>query len=254
MSLIWAHAILVITDDRKAEGDRLAERLGRELIGLRGTTTPPYLSADEAIDLALAAEPGKPMVVADPSDNPGGGAPGDSTHVLRRLMERGVRDVAFGPLWDPVAVRFCFAAGEGAILPLRFGGKTAPASGLPIDAEVTVRRLVRDARQSFAGGHMAMGDAAAIEVGGIEIVLIAGRTQSLGTDLFSGMGIDLATKRIVCLKSTNHFYAAFAPIARDILYLDANGPLPRDLRKVPYRHVRRPLWPLDENPWAASAS
>ncbi len=246
--------VLVITDDRKAEGDSLAERLGRELIGLRGTTTPPYLSADEAIDLALAAEPGKPVVVTDPSDNPGGGAPGDSTHVLRRLMERGVRDVAFGPLWDPVAVRFCFAAGEGATLPLRFGGKTAPASGLPIDAEVTVRRLVHDARQSFAGGHMAMGDAAAIEVGGIEIVLIAGRTQALGTDLFSGMGIDLASKRIVCLKSTNHFYAAFAPIARDVLYLDANGPLPRDLRKVPYRHVRRPLWPLDENPWAASAS
>ncbi len=246
--------ILVVTDDRKADGDRLAERLGRELIGLRGTTTPPFLTADEAIDRALAAEAGKPVVIADPSDNPGGGAPGDSTHVLRRLMERGVRDVAFGPMWDPVAVRFCFAAGEGAKLPLRFGGKTAPASGLPIDALVTVRRLVRDARQSFAGGHMSMGDAAAIEIDGIEIVLIAGRTQALGTDLFTGLGIDLGKKRIVCLKSTNHFHAAFAPIAREVLYLDGGGPLPRDLRKVPYTRVRRPLWPLDENPWATGAS
>jgi microcystin degradation protein MlrC len=151
-------------------------------------------------------------------------------------------------------VRFCFSAGEGAELALRFGGKTAPASGSPIDARVRVRRLVRNARQSFAGGHMAMGDAALIEIDGIEIVLIAGRTQALGTDLFTGLGVDLGAKRIVCLKSTNHFFAAFAPIAREVLYLDGGGPLPRDLRKVPYTRVRRPLWPLDENPWSEGAS
>jgi microcystin degradation protein MlrC len=239
--------ILVITDDRKAHGDALAAELGRELFAMRGHTAPPYLRPEEAIERALAT-PGR-VVMADPTDNPGGGAPGDSTPVLRRLIERGVEDVAFGPVWDPIAVRFCFAAGEGSRLALRFGGKTAPTSGQPIDAEVTVRRLVRGASQTFAGGQVTLGDAAAIDLGGIEIGLISHRTQALGVDLFTGLGIDLEAKRLICLKSTNHFHAAFAPLAEQVLYVDGGGPIPRDPREVPYTRIKRPIWPLDDDPF-----
>ena len=42
--------------------------------------------------------------------------------------------------------------------------------------------------------------------------------------------------------------AGFAPIAAEVLYVDSQGPIPRDMRKVPYTRVRRPIWPLDENP------
>ncbi|MGH6905525.1 MAG: M81 family metallopeptidase [Geminicoccaceae bacterium] len=239
--------ILVITDDRKAEGDALAAELGRELFAMRGRTAPPYLRPDEAIEAALRSD-GR-VVMADPTDNPGGGAAGDSTHVLRRLIERGARGVAFGPMWDPIAVRFCFAAGEGSRLPLRFGGKTAPTSGQPIDAEVTVTRLVRGASQTFAGGSVPLGDAAAIELGGIQIALISNRTQALGADLFTGLGIDLEAKRLIAVKSTNHFHAAFAPLAKEVLYVDGGGPIPRDPRQVPYTRIKRPIWPLDESPF-----
>lgn len=237
--------ILVVTDAAKAKGDEVAMALARRLVAMRGRTAPDYLSPDAAIDAALALPAGRPVVVTDPSDNPGGGAPGDATQVLRRLLERGVEGVAFGPLWDPVAVRFCFAAGEGARLALRLGGKTAPASGQPIDATVEVVKLVANARQSFAGGSMALGDAALVRLAGIELVLIAKRTQSLGRDLFTQFGVELERKRIVALKSTNHFHAAFAPIAQAVLYVDGGGPIPRDVTKVPYTRIDRPIWPLD---------
>jgi microcystin degradation protein MlrC len=237
--------ILVVTDGRKADGDRLADALAREFLGFRGRTLPPYHDPDGAIDAALA-EPRGPVVVADPSDNPGGGAPGDSTVILRRLIERGVQGAALGPMWDPIAVRLCFMAGEGGTLKLRFGGKTAPASGLPIDATVTVTKLVRDAWQTFGDARVPLGDAAAIDLGGIRVVLIANRTQAMGTDLFTGMGIDLAQQHIVVVKSTNHFHAAFAPVAARVLYCDSGGPIPRDHRQVPYTRVRRPIWPLDD--------
>ncbi|TVQ32227.1 MAG: M81 family peptidase [Geminicoccaceae bacterium] len=237
--------ILVVADGAKAEGDALAMALARELNELRGRTAPDYLDPDAAIDAALALPLGKPVVITDPSDNPGGGAAGDSTQVLSRLLARGIEHVAFAPLWDPVAVRLCFLAGEGARLPLRLGGKTAPSSGVPLDVEAEVVRLVADATQSFAGGTMALGDAALIRVGGMEIVLISKRTQSLGRDLFTGFGVELEAKRIVALKSTNHFHAAFAPIAQAVLYTDGGGPIPRDVTKVPYTRVQRPIWPLD---------
>jgi microcystin degradation protein MlrC len=237
--------ILVITDNQRAAGDRLAKALGDEFFAMRGKTLPPYHTPDGVIDLALA-QPG-PVVVADPSDNPGGGAPGDSTVILRRLIERGVQGAAVAPMWDPMAVRLCFMAGVGGRLRLRFGGKTAPSSGLPIDAEVTVTALVREASQAFADARVPLGDCAAIDLGGIAVVLITKRTQAMGVDLFTGMGVTLHDKRIVVVKSTNHFHAAFAPVARQVLYCDSGGPIPRDHRRVPYSRVQRPIWPLDES-------
>ena len=237
--------ILVVTDNQRAQGDRLARALADEFFAMRGKTQPDFHTPDEAIDIALQG--GGPVVVADPSDNPGGGAPGDSTVILRRLIERGVTGAALAPIWDPMAVRLCFMAGCGAQLRLRFGGKTAPTSGQPIDALVTVRKLVREATQTFVDAKMPLGDSAAIEFDGIEVVLITKRNQALGSDLLTAMGVGIADKTIVVVKSTNHFHAAFAPFARRILYCDSGGPIPRDHRMVPYTRLQRPIWPLDED-------
>lgn len=237
--------VLVVTDNRREAGNQLARSLADEFFAMRGKTQPEYHTPDEAIDLAL--QDAGPVVVADPSDNPGGGAPGDSTVILRRLIERNVQGAALAPIWDPMAVRLCFMAGEGGQIQLRFGGKTALASGQPIDARVTVTRLVREATQTFVGAGVPLGDSAAIRLGGIEVVLITKRTQALGTDLFTGMGVSIDDKRLVVVKSTNHFHAAFAPHASQVLYCDSGGPIPRDHRKVPYTRVQRPIWPLDED-------
>ena len=237
--------VLVITDNQREAGDRLARSLADEFFAMRGKTQPDYHAPDEAIDIALKDR--GPVVVADPSDNPGGGAPGDSTVILRRLIERNVQGAALAPIWDPMAVRLCFMAGEGGQINLRFGGKTAPTSGQPIDARVTVTRLVREATQTFVGAGVPLGDSAAIRIGGVDVVLITKRTQALGTDLFTGMGVSIDDKKIVVVKSTNHFHAAFAPHASRVLYCDSGGPIPRDHRKVPYSRVQRPIWPLDED-------
>jgi len=236
--------ILVVTDDRREVGNKLARELADEFLGMRGKTQPDYQTPDEAIDIALK-EAGT-VVVADPSDNPGGGAPGDSTVILRRLIERGVKNVALAPIWDPMAVRLCFMAGVGGKIALRFGGKTAPTSGQPIDALVTVTGLRREAFQTFVDARIPLGDCAAIELNGISVVLITKRTQALGSDLLTGMGVAIEGKKMVVVKSTNHFHAAFSPFASRVLYCDSGGPIPRDQRKVPYTRVQRPIWPLDE--------
>jgi microcystin degradation protein MlrC len=237
--------VLVVADGDKAVADRMASQIGTEFVGMRGRTAPDYLSPDAAIDAALAA-PGAPVVLADPADNAGGGAPSDNTTILRRLLDRHVERVAVGPIWDPIAVRLCFDAGLGAHVPLRFGGKIAPASGTPIDATVEVLALKHDCWQSFGPTQVPLGDCAAIRVGGVEIVLIEKRTQALGLELFSNLGIEVRDRKIVVVKSTNHFMAAFGPIAHKVIYVDADGPIDRNYTRIPYRRVTRPIWPLDQ--------
>jgi microcystin degradation protein MlrC len=240
--------VLVITDDHADLGALLAKELGEHLFAMRGETAPPFLGIAEGIQKALAID-GGPVVIADPSDNPGGGAPSDATAILRALIDRRIGDATIGPIWDPIAVQFCVAAGEHAKLALRFAGKTGPASGAPIDADVEIRRVVRGATQTFGQSIVEMGDCAAVRVGGVDVVLTTRRRQAFGTDLFGNLGIDLAAKKIVVVKSTNHFYASFAPIAKEVLYVDSGGPLPRDLRALAFRKIERPKWPFNENPF-----
>jgi len=236
--------ILVVVDGDKAKADRLATEIGEEFVSMRGRTAPDYFDVADGISTAIAANV-SPVVMADPADNAGGGAPSDNTTILRQLIERDAQEAAVGPIWDPIAVRLCFDAGIGASFPLRFGGKIGPASGTPVDAMVTVTGLARDCQQSFGPTTVALGDCAAIKIGGVEVVLITNRTQALGLELFRNVGIEPTERKMVVVKSTNHFMAAYGPIAKKVIYIDADGPIPRDYRKIPYSKLTRPIWPLD---------
>lgn len=125
--------MLVVTDHDKTKADALATAIGQEFVAMRGRTASDYVWGGEGIGAAVACN-GHPVVIAEPADNAGGGAPSDNTTLLRYLIDHAVQDAALGPLRDPLAVRLCFDAGQGATFPLRFAGKTGPGSGLPIDA------------------------------------------------------------------------------------------------------------------------
>ncbi|MEM9912687.1 MAG: M81 family metallopeptidase, partial [Pseudomonadota bacterium] len=155
--------ILVVTDGDTGKGDALAAVLGMELYSFRDHTKPDFLTAAEALSRANAAPEG-PVIVADVWDNPGGGVAGDSTLMLREAMEQNLQSTVFGTIWDPMAVRLCHAAGEGAIFDLRFGGKTSAAAGDPVDARVEVVRNVRDAVQSFRTSVVPLGDCSVIRL------------------------------------------------------------------------------------------
>ncbi|MSO22393.1 MAG: M81 family peptidase [Acidobacteria bacterium] len=239
--------VLVVTDNDPKQGVALAESLGRQFFELRDRLQPDYLSIDESLDRALATS-GSPVVLADVSDNAGGGAPGDSTFILKALLNRGIENAAVACIWDPIAVALAMEAGEGTQFDLRLGGKMGPTSGDPLDLRVTVTKIVRDAMQSFEQkpyqSQSRLGDAVALRACGIDIVVNTIRTQTFSPDVFTNLGIDPLQKRILVVKSMQHFYAAFAPMAARILYVAAPGALVPDFRKLPYQHVDRRKWPL----------
>jgi microcystin degradation protein MlrC len=246
--------MLVITDDAREHGDALAERLGREVYGFRGASMPTFLEPDEALDRALAGRGGPgPAVIADFWDNPGGGTAGDTTVLLQRILDRRIPDVAVGTIWDPIAVRLAFTAGEGAVVPLRFGAKSAPLCGDPIDATVTVKRLVRNATQTFGASIVGLGDAVLLDVEGVDVILNTSRAQGFERTLFSNMGVDPLAKDILVVKSSNHFRHDFEQFAREIVYARAGHPYPDDPRTNDYRKVPARVWPRVDDPFAGGS-
>ncbi|WP_447773590.1 M81 family metallopeptidase [Variovorax boronicumulans] len=236
--------VLVYTDGDPAKANALARQLADEVIAMRDGLTVNYPSIDDSLDQALAFD-GGPVVLADGADNPGGGAASDSTFILRRMLERGITNAALGPMWDPIAVRIAFDAGVGAKLQMRIGGKISPLSGDPLDVECTVKALQEDlVMTGLSNTPTAMGDCALVEVNGIEIVLITRRNQAMGTDMFTQLGCDLTAKKIVVVKSSQHFYASYSKVAKHVIYAGAPGAVTLDLTTLPYRKARLPKWPI----------
>ena len=241
--------VLVYSDARvDADGTRgaaLARQLADELTALRHALDVPMPGIDEALDQALAFE-GGPVVLADGADNPGGGAPGDSTFILQRLLERGIGNAVVGPLWDPVAARIAFEAGAGATLNLRIGGKIGPLSGAPLDLRVTVQAVQPELMMTgLADTPTAMGDRAVVRCQGVDILLCSLRNQAMGSDVFTNIGVDLGAKKIIVVKSSQHFYASFSKLAKKVIYVAAPGAVTVDLKTLPYQKIRRPKWPID---------
>ncbi|WDR05864.1 M81 family metallopeptidase [Devosia rhodophyticola] len=241
--------IIVVTDGDQSKGDALAEELGRELFAMRGTFMVEQVDPATAVSLALSAEQG-PVVIADMWDNPGGGTAGDATVLLAELIARGVTDVAVGTIWDPIAVQICFAAGEGAEIMLRFGAKSAPETGHPIDKKVRIVKVVSDAQMRFGASWAPFGDAVWITFDGIDVILNSTRAQSFDPSLFSAMGIDPLSRKILLIKSTNHFYDSFSKIASQIIYCAAGRPYPNDPSTTPYVKAPCTIWPIMEDPFA----
>jgi microcystin degradation protein MlrC len=250
--------IVVVSDNDKAKGDALAAALGRELYALRKETAMPMFDTEAGLDKAVAiraVHPQVPVTIADVWDNPGGGVAGDATHILRRMMERGMDDFAVATIWDPIAVSFCHAAGQGAELDLRFGGKSGPQGGEPLDLRVTVQAVFDAGWQSFRNSRVTLGSTAVIRPVGtnIDIVLITSRTQTYEPDIFSNQGVDFAQKSWLLIKSTNHFYAGFQPVSSEIVYIAAPTSYPTNPATTPYRKASLELWPRVADPLGLDA-
>lgn len=242
---------LVVTDGDATKAAALAEQLGHDLYAMRDRAIPTFHSIDSGLDAALAIEE-SPVVIADVSDNPGGGAPGDSTYVLKRMLERGITNAAVGCIYDPIAVTLAFEAGIGATLDLRIGGKMGRMSGDALDLTVTVIGLQAQAVQHFgaegAQMTMPMGDCAGVHVNGIDIVLYSLRGQTFSPEVFSNVGIDPLQRHILIAKSTQHFYAAFSRIAAQVIYVAAPGATAPDFKSIPYQIADTNRYPIVNDP------
>jgi microcystin degradation protein MlrC len=245
---VGARALAITDGDADAAG-RIARELGEKLFSLRHGIMRPYPGIAGALDRAIASSAG-PVVLADVSDNAGGGAPADATFLLEEILKRRIQNVATGIYWDPTAVRICREAGEGATLNLRLGGKCGPMSGRPLDLRVTVRKLASGLSQRFGKLAAPLGGTVWIETEGVDIVVNDLRTQTFHPEAFAALGIDLSCRKIVCVKSSQHFHAGFAPIASDVIHVATPGSIMPDYANIPYSKRTPNYWPKVEDPFA----
>lgn len=245
--------MLAIADGDRGLAEQRARAYGERLWNLREQLRVDFPTIDEALDKAEGRDTEKPIVLGDFADNAGGGAPGDSTFVLREVLKRGLKGVALGMFWDPISVRQCEEAGEGATLKLRIGGKMGPASGDPVDLTIRVLAIRKRLEQMFGKIAMPMGTAVLLEADGVYLLVNDQRSQLFDPSAFTQLGLDLGQMRIIVVKSSNHFYDRFAPIAEEVWHMKTPGAITPEFTSIPYTKRDRNYWPRVEDPFAAPA-
>ena len=239
--------VLVYANASREKAASIARTLGDRLFALRGKTfTRPVLARD-AIRDALRVT-GR-SVLADIADNPGGGAGGDSTFLLRELLTQSVDDFAFGSIYDPSAVKAAMEVEIGAKVKLSVGGKISAKSGQPLDIEGVVVSLHIDYHAPmFPGlGEQAYGDAAVLRLGrNIDLVLTSLRAQVFARGFFDGLKVDLNQKQLIVVKSMHHFNQGFLDIADHTFYVETLGTVSTNFKALDYKRAKRPIWPLED--------
>lgn len=246
-------SVIVVTDNDVNLAQVAADELGDWIWQNRERWYAPPLSVRAA--LAQGQRQGKfPILLADHADNTGGGAPGDSTEVLRTFLDLDLRDALLLYMVDPEVAQLTRASGVGSRVQVRLGGKSSPFQGSPVsmDAEVVA---VSDGAFAYDGPMYAglkgnMGASAWLRERGISVVVVTSREQPLDPGFARTLGIDCRQFRYIALKSAVHFRSGFEPIAGQIFNVDAAAILSHDVTTLPWRQRTRPMFPSEIKPRA----
>ena len=242
-------SIAVTYDGDKARAQQIADDLMDQVWETRHIDSLPLTPLAAAMAEAKRHGP-KPLILADTTDNPGGGGYNDATGLLRAMLDAKLENACCHAICDPEAIAVINRAGVGTEIHVKLGGKIDPDYGAPIDLTARVVSLcdgkfVADGpmNKGVAFNH---GPSAVLRAGGIDIVVVSHRLQTADLQALLSVGIDPRAKATIGLKSSHHFRAAYEPISRQVMLVDSGALCSHDLTRFKFPKVRRPVWPLDE--------
>ncbi len=244
-------SVVVVADGNRELAQATADELGVWVWENRQRWYRKPVSVRDA--LAEAEQIGRyPILLADHADNTGGGAPGDSTEVLRTFLELRLQDALVLYMVDVDVVEQTHGAGAGARITVELGGRSDPIQGPPIRAGFEVV-AVSDGRFRYDGPMYAgltgdLGPSAWLRKDGVSVVVVTAREQPVDMAFARTLGIDCAAMRYIGLKSAVHFRSGFEPIAGSIHSVDAQAVHTHDFTQLEYRQRTRPVYPVEIPP------
>ena len=245
--------VSVVTVAKTQEcADRQAKEIAEYAWSRRKDFGLPLHSAEEAVALALK-EPEGPVIIHESSDNTGGGAPGDGTHLLRAMLEADVPS-AFGFIYDPEVALLAAKAGVGSRVSCLLGAKTDKLHGEPIVLKDAYVKCVSDGRfvcksPMGKGGRVDLGTSACLVVGNVSIVVASARQQAKDDNVFLIGGVDWEQLRILAVKSSQHFKGWWKDRVKAIISCDSPGIHSSDLTTLPLKHANLTYYPFTDAQW-----
>jgi microcystin degradation protein MlrC len=241
----------IITEGSDADASAALKGLADIAWAQRAGGIPQERDIDEVLQ-NFRPDPKGPMLLVEPADNIGGGGPGDCTDVMRALLKHDVPDAGL-VITDAEAVAALKDVPIGGRKTLAVGGKGSRLDLGPVTLEV---ELVSRSGGSFdlediksqmvvLGRTIHMGPSAVVRHKGLTILLISKRVAPMDLGMWRSQGIDPEKLAAIGIKAAVGHRRAYDPIAASSFTVATRGPCTSDLTRLPYKNIRRPVYPLD---------
>lgn len=241
-------SVVATTNREPALAREIAEEIKEACWVRRHQFLTDMVSARDAVRDAIATDEG-PVILGDIADSGGAGTPGDGTAILAELLKQNARGAVIGNIFDPEAVRDAIAAGVGKQVKLTVGGKVDRFHGEPVSISGRVR-LIHDgiytASTKFNFGTYHRGPTVVVDCGGTEVILTSRPCLVFEPNHFRSLGIEPLQRKILVCKAELQHRAGMAEVGRTFIDVDAPGLATQDLRRLPFKEIRRPVFPLDD--------
>jgi microcystin degradation protein MlrC len=241
----------VVTEGDEAAARDALNRLAALAWSQREGGIPQEHDLDEVLrDFTPSAH--GPVLLVEPADNIGGGGPGDCTDVLRALLKHDIQGGAVA-ITDAAAVQALAEVAVGGRAKLTIGGKGSRLDLGPVTLEVELvsrsdgRFELEDLKSQIVvlGKTIEMGPSAVVRHRGLTILLISRRLAPMDLGQWRSQGIDPEKLSAIGIKAAVGHRRAYDKIASASFTVRTRGPCTSDLTQLPYRRIRRPVFPLD---------
>ena len=239
-------AVVVHTDNDPLLAQSLAREMANKAWSLRDQFwSSERVAPNEAVRQADAAERGL-IILSDTGDSVYGGAPGDSTVLLKSMLEQNIQSLAFIPMVDPAALQAAIDAGVGATITVDLGGKVDNIFSKPVQVTASVAAVSHGFTVDLHDrGVCDLRKTALLSVGSIRIALLDHRSFAINHPvLYQHLGLDIADAKMVVVKTASNFQF-FTHWRSGLIRVDSPGTTQSDLCAFDWKRIPRPTYPLD---------
>jgi microcystin degradation protein MlrC len=239
------HAVVMVTGDDKAVVTRTAEQLARSFWDARMgyAFVAPTGDLKECLDKALASSK-HPFFISDSGDNPTAGGAGDVTWTLTQILARPEFKSANGPsliyasIPGPDLVEKAIAAGVGKEVDGLAGAKVDARYAPPVRLKGTVESIVHGDRDAVVE--------VVVRVGSVHVIVTQKRKPYHKERDFTRLGLNPRKSDIVVVK-IGYLEPELYNMRADWLLALTPGGVDQNLERLPYKHIERPMFPLDRD-------
>ena len=237
------HAAVVVTGDDQQKVVSTAESLAKSFWSVRNNFVfvAPTASLEESLKKAIESKV-HPYLISDMGDNPTAGGAGDVTWTLQKILERKEFKTDKGP-----SVIYASIPGPALVkqaIQVGVGGKVNALVGAAIDHRYAPPVLLKGVVTSIYKGDINAEVEVVVKVGTVNVIVTQKRKPYHLESDYTRLGLDPRKSDIVIVK-IGYLVPELYNLRADWIMATTPGGVDQDLKRLPYKKIQRPMFPLD---------
>ena len=239
------HAVVMVTGDNREKVAQAATQLAHKFWNARNdfAFVAPTASLENALTKALASKV-HPFFISDMGDNPTAGGAGDVTWTLTEILKNPAFRNENGPtliyasIPGPDFVKKAIAAGVG--------NKVDGFAGATVDSRFAPPVHLIGTVQSIVYGDKDAEVEVVVKAGSVQVIVTQKRKPYHKEIDFTRLGLQPRQAAIVVVK-IGYLEPELYGMQADWIMALTPGGVDQDLERLPYKRIKRPMFPFDKN-------